>query len=282
MSLTLGLLHSTIRADEKLLLKAAKDRRIEVRLVDIRRQRFDLSYQADFDIALERSVSTSQGFYAASFLESLKISVINSTDVARVCQDKFLTSLTLWQAQVPTPRFALVFSLDQALEFIESIGGFPVVIKPTVGSWGRLMAKINDRQALEAIIEHKQFLGSVYQKSLYFQEYIDKPQRDIRAFVIDHKVIAAIYRRSSHWITNTARGGQASNCPIDKDLATICQKASRAVGGGILAMDVFETSNGYLINEINHTMEFKNSQEPTGVNISGAIIDYCLSFYDQN
>ncbi|SRR5258706_10532520 len=276
----LGILHTTIRAEEKLLFEAAKKRGLEPVFIDVRFEIFNpATYQPSFDIALERCVSTVKGTYAVEFLESQGIPVINSSVVARLCEDKFLTSLALQKRKVTTPQFSLVFSFEQALQVIEPLGGFPVVLKPTVGSWGRLLAKINDTDALEALFEHKDVLGSPQQKAFYLQQYVDKPGRDIRAFVIDGKVICAIYRASEHWITNTARGGQATNCPITSGMKAICRKASHAVGGGILAMDIFETNNGLSINEINHTMEFKNSEIPTKVCISGAMIDYCVEVY---
>ena len=135
---------------------------------------------------------------------------------------------------------------------------------------------MNDVDALEAVIEHKDVLGSPQQKAIYIQQYMKKPGRDIRAFVIDGVTICAIYRVAEHWITNTARGGVARRCSVTNELSDICQRASEAVGGGILAMDIFETGDGFMINEINHTMEFKNSEEPTKVSISGAIVDYCI------
>ena len=274
---TLAILHSTVRAEEKMLLKAAGNRGLHVKLVDIRNQTFNpATFIADFDIALERSVSTVKGTYAVKFLEAINIPVINSSRVTAICEDKFITSLTLKQAGVPTPKFALVFAIDQAKEAVRQLGGFPVVIKPNGGSWGRLIAKINDLDSLEAIIEHKDVLGSVQQKAIYMQQYIEKPGRDIRAFVINGKAICAIYRASSHWITNTARGAEATNCKVTKELTALAKKASVAVGGGILAMDIFETDKGLIVNEINHTMEFRNSEKPTGVSISGAIIDYCM------
>ena len=273
----LGILHSTIRGDEKLIIEAARKKNINVKLIDIRTQIFNPdTFSVDFDVALERSVSTVKGDYAIKFLENLGVPVVNSSAVSAVCGDKFLTSLALRKAKVPTPDFAMVFTLNQAVEAIRQIGGYPVVIKPAIGSWGRLLAKINDSDSLETVIEHKDVLGGPHQKAIYIQQYIEKPGRDIRAFVIDGKVICAIYRDSKHWITNTARGGVATNCPVTKELSGICKKASDSVGGGILAMDIFETDDGLSINEINHTMEFKNSESPTGVSISGAIVDYCI------
>ncbi len=275
--ITIGLLHSTIRGDEKLIIEAAKKRNVKIELVDVRYEVFNpLTYRPKFQVALERAVSTTKGTYATNFLESIGVKVINSSAVTHVCEDKFYTSLRLWQKKVPTFRFALVFTLEQAYQAIKGMGGFPAVIKPPLGSWGRLMAKINDMDALEAVIEHKEVLGSPQQKAFYIQEYVKKPGRDIRSFVVDGKAICAIYRDSPHWITNTARGGKASNCPVTKEIQTLSKKASDAVGGGILAMDIFETPRGMKINEINHTMEFKNSETPTGVSISGAMIDYCI------
>jgi [lysine-biosynthesis-protein LysW]--L-2-aminoadipate ligase len=277
MSSRIGILHSTIRKEEKLLAEAAKKRGIEIKLIDIREEILDPeNYKVDIDLVLDRSVSTIKGLQALLFFEKLGVLTVNKYEVASFCSDKFATSLLLHQKGVPLPKFALVFNEKQALQVIEKWGGFPVVIKSTHGSWGRLLAKVNDKESLEAILEHKQVLGSPHHHSFYLQEYIEKAGRDIRAFLINGEVICAIYRNSSHWITNTARGGEATKCPINQELAEICKRASEAVGGGVLGIDIFETKKGYLINEINHATEFRNSEEPTGVSISGAIIDYCL------
>jgi [lysine-biosynthesis-protein LysW]--L-2-aminoadipate ligase len=173
-------------------------------------------------------------------------------------------------AGVPQPATEIALSPEAALEAIERLG-YPVVLKPPVGSWGRLLARINDRDAAEAVIEHKETLGGVNHHAYYIQEYIEKPERDIRAFVVGTETICAIYRRSDHWITNTARGGLASNCPVTPKIADLCERAALAVSGGaggILAIDLFEDPRrGLLVNEVNHTMEFRNSITTTGVHI---------------
>lgn len=273
----LAVLHSTVRTEEKLILQAAERSGASAKLIDIRSSAWNhFTNEFPYDVALQRCVSTVKGAYVATYLESLKVPVVNSAGVSRICEDKYLTCLALQQAGVPTPKFTIAFNLEQALKAVDELGGFPVVLKPALGSWGRLLAKVNDPDALEALCEHKEVLGSPQQKAIYMQEYVRKPGRDIRAFVIGDEAICAIYRDSPHWITNTARGGIASNCTVSDELDSLCFKASRAVGGGILAMDLFETDEGLKINEINHTMEFKNSEEPTGVSISGAIVDYCV------
>jgi [lysine-biosynthesis-protein LysW]--L-2-aminoadipate ligase len=145
-----------------------------------------------------------------------------------------------------------------------------------VGSWGRLLSKINDRDAAEAILEHKTVLGSYHHSIFYIQKFVEKKGRDIRTFVVGDECIAAIYRTSPHWITNTARGGVATNCPVTEEIFTISVAAAKAVGGGVVAIDVFETEQGLQVNEVNYTMEFKNSVAPTGVNIPQKIADHVI------
>ena len=148
------------------------------------------------------------------------------------------------------------FSTEAALEAIESFG-YPVVLKPVVGSWGRLLAKINDRDAAEAVLEHKATLGSVQHSVFYIQEFIEKPGRDIRAVVVGDRVLTAIYRKSPHWITNTPAAAKAKSARLRPKLKSLCLRAAKAVGGGVLAVDLVEHPHkGMLVNEINHTMEF--------------------------
>jgi [lysine-biosynthesis-protein LysW]---L-2-aminoadipate ligase len=224
-----GVLCSRIRVEEKLLFEAMRTRGVDYEKIDDREVIFNLndhlSPAHDFDIILERSMNHSRALYALKIFNDWGIKTINSSDVARICGDKFLTTQALLQHKVPTPRTALAFTPDSALEAIEQMG-YPVVLKPCVGSWGRLIAKINDRQAAEALLEHKQILGSYHHSIYYIQEYIAKPGRDIRSFVVGGETIAAIYRTASHWITNTALGGKASNCPITPEIDALSRAAA--------------------------------------------------------
>ena len=170
----------------------------------------------------------------------------------------------------------VAFEAEPALRAVEQ-NGYPCVLKPTVGSWGRLLARVNDRDAAEAVIEHKQTLGGPQHGVFYVQEHVDKPGRDLRVFMVDGEPICAISRASEHWITNTARGGVATNCPLTDEIKDLCRRTAKAVGGGLLAIDLFESPNGMSVNEVNHTMEFRNSITTTGVNIPALMVDYVLS-----
>lgn len=236
---------------------------------------FGLDNDFDLDLVLEREISHSRALYALNLFRNSGVETVNTYRTARICGDKVATSKTLHDNQIPTPKVKVAFTPRSTLKAIESLG-FPVVLKPVTGSWGRLLAKVNDRQSAEAILEHKKQLGSYHHAIFYIQQFVDKPGRDIRAFVIGGKVVAAIYRSSDHWITNTARGGEAVKCPISDELQQICRAASEAVGGGVLAMDLLETDQGLSVHEVNYTVEFKNSIEPTGVDIPARIVDYLV------
>lgn len=275
----IGFLCSVIRREEKLLLEIMRERNLDVVQIDPRTAIFELNdrtYWDRFDVVVERCVSHSQALTILDMLNGWGIHTINTAATAVICGDKIKTSQALGNAGIPTPRVSVAFTAESALEAIDRMG-YPIVLKPAVGSWGRLLAKINDREAAEAVLEHKTVLGTYQHSIFYVQEYIEKPGRDIRAFVVGDRTIAAISRSSDHWITNTAKGGHADNYPVTPELNEICVAAANAVGGGILAIDLFETEDGgYLVNEVNYTMEFKNSIEPTGVNIPELMVDYIV------
>ena len=272
-----GLLHSILRKDEKLLLEEFRKRpNVDLQMIDDRELYFTLGKNGfTYDVVLERAINHSRALHALMLFESAGVRCVNTSQVALTCGDKLLTSRALAAHHVPQPPVKIAFTEKSALNAIEEMG-YPVVIKPAVGSWGRLISKINDRDAAEAILEHKTILGSYHHSIFYIQKYVEKRGRDIRSFVVGDECIAAIYRTSEHWITNTARGGKASNCPVTDEIRQISLQAARAVGGGVVAIDIFETDDGLLVNEVNYTMEFKNSIETTGVNIPGRIVDYVL------
>jgi [lysine-biosynthesis-protein LysW]--L-2-aminoadipate ligase len=273
----LGFLHSIIRPEEKFLLNELQQRKnVEVQMIDDRKLSFNLGNENfGVDAVLERCINHSRALHAMRLFEAHGVACVNTSEVATICGDKLLTSIALYEHHVPQPELRIAFTEESALEAIEAMG-YPVVLKPAVGSWGRLLAKINDRDAAEAILEHKTILGSYHHSIFYIQKYFPKKGRDIRAFVIGDKCIAAIYRTSEHWITNTARGGVATNCPVTEELSNLAVKAARAVGGGVVALDIFENNRDYLVNEVNYTMEFRNSIATTGVNIPKLIIDYVI------
>ncbi|MDJ0767089.1 MAG: lysine biosynthesis protein LysX [Myxococcota bacterium] len=280
----IAMLHSRIRAEEKLLIDRLESRGVEYQLIDLRTVSLGSASLdwTQFDAVLERCVSHTMALATLRYLESNGLPCINSYRVANICGDKLATTLALEEAGVPTPETRIAFDTESALESIEELG-YPVVLKPCTGSWGRLIAKVNDRQSAEGILEHKATLGSPQHSVFYIQEYVSKPGRDIRSFVIGGETVCAIYRTSDHWITNTARGATASACVVSADLDEISRRASAAVGGGIIAVDLLETSSGsLLVNEVNYTIEFRNSITPTGVDIPAKIIDYVTSVVEKN
>ncbi|MFH1399015.1 MAG: lysine biosynthesis protein LysX [Candidatus Woesearchaeota archaeon] len=273
-----GILVSKLRAEEKLIFAEFRRRGLDFEQIDMRDAMFDLEKRRFFecDVIFERCISHSHALYGTKILEDRGMTTVNTYGVINNCGDKLNCSLLLEKNKVPTPKVRVAFTQKSAMKAIEELR-YPVVLKPTVGSWGRLISRVDNRTAAEALLEHKNTLGTYHHSVFYIQEYIEKPGRDIRAFFVGDTTICAIYRTSEHWITNTARGGKATNCPVTPELNEVCCRAAEAVGGGILAMDVFETDNGLIINEINPTMEFRNSIQTTGVNIPEKMVDYVVS-----
>ena len=276
----IGVLYSRVRPEEKLLFQELERRSAEVELIDDRKVVLSFGGSStlepafDFDVVFDRSLSHSRALVHLRVLADRGVPTVNRIEVVENCGDKLRTSSLLQGADIPTPDTRVASTPEAALQAIEELG-YPVVLKPTVGSWGRLIARINDRDAAEALLEHKRTLGSYQHSIFYLQQYVDKPERDIRAFVVDGEAICAIYRRAPHWVTNTARGASATNCPVTPELAALCRRSAAAVGGGLLAVDLVEDGHrGLLVLEVNHTMEFRNSVEPTGVDIPARMIDF--------
>ncbi len=281
-SLTVGILYSRIRRDEKLLLEALRERDHDVRKIDVRKERFDIEKPPeafeDVDVLIDRCLSTSRSLYITRFAESYGIPIVNSAETAQVCADKAHNSLALKEAGVPTPRTEVAFTKETALEIVESFG-YPCVLKPVIGSWGRLMAKIDSRDAAEAIFEHKATLGHYEHKVFYIQEFVEKGGRDIRVVALDGEPVAAMVRSSDHWLTNAAKGAETAEFELDDRALELVKKASDAVGGGLLGVDLMETGDDYTVHEVNHNVEFKALDGVVEENVPARLVDWLEENY---
>ncbi|QZA89633.1 lysine biosynthesis protein LysX [Salinarchaeum sp. IM2453] len=281
-----GILYSRIRKDEKLLLQELRDRGHDVVKIDVRDERFSIREPPeafeDTDLILDRCLATSRSLYVTQFCEAYGIPVVNSPYTAEVCADKVKNSLALEREGVPTPNTEVAFTKDAALEIIEDFG-YPCVLKPVIGSWGRLMAKIDSRSAAEAILEHKATLGHYEHKVFYVQEFIDKPGRDIRVLAADGEPIAGMVRSSDHWLTNAAQGAETREFSLDKRARELVQKASNAVGGGLLGVDLMETDGkGYTVHEVNHTVEFKALNDTVDIDVPAEVVNWLESLVTED
>ncbi len=280
MGMRLALLFTILTPENKMLIDSARKKGVELeRLQDSEMLMEVTGGRRELDGVLQRSSSYARTLYSSFYLEQLGTFVCNPYETHRKCGDKFLASTLLARAGVPTPKTYGAFTPEKATEAAKKLG-FPVVMKPVFGSWARLVHRLNDREALEAELENREEMGHAFQKVYYLQEHVNKPGRDIRAFVIGGECVGAIYRNStekSGWITNTGRGGTASNCPVTKELGELALKAASVFGEGIYGVDMMESERGMLVHEVNHTTEFRNSVEPTGADIPGKMIDFFVS-----
>ncbi len=280
------LLYDTIRWEEKALYESARKKGILVKNFDCKNLFVTLeeedvqSREFNNTIVIQRCVSYFKNLHSTAILEGLGANVINPLNTAVICGNKLFTHVKLRKAGIKTPKVISAFSSESALAALDKFG-YPVVIKPTVGSWGRLIALLKDKEAAKAVIDDREHMFPLYH-IYYLEEYVKRPPRDIRAIVIGNMVSAAIYRYSgeNEWKTNMALGGRAEKCPVTKELEEICIKASNAVGGEIVGVDLMESErDGLVVHEVNNTTEFKNTVKVTGIQIQDLIIDYAINKY---
>ncbi len=279
---TLSLLYDRIRTEEKELINAAEKRGVGLKPIDAKELHLTITdptkeRELFGDVALERCVSYFRGLHITAILESKGIRVINKYSTASTCGNKLLSSILLAKAGVPTPKTLVAFTIEETMKALDDMG-YPAVIKPVFGSWGRLIAQLKDKETAQAILEHREEMGNPLYQIYYIQEMIARPPRDIRTVVVGGEVAACIYRYSSpeDWRTNIARGGKAEVCPMEGELREIILRAAEAVGGGVLGVDAMETSKGYVIHEVNSTVEFKGAMTVSETDIPGKIIEYAL------
>ena len=278
MSSGLSILYDTIRWEEKALFDAAKKMGINVEMVDCKNLFVSLDKSKEkFETVIQRCVSYYRSLHSTAALEGKGVNVINSLNTSIFAGNKLFTHMLLQKYGVPTPFSAVAFSEDAALETLES-KGYPMVLKPTVGSWGRMIALLKDRDSAEGIMESRERMYPIYQV-YYLEEFVQRPPRDIRAIMVGDKVVAAIYRYSGddQWKTNMALGGKAEECKVTKEMEDICIKAKNAVQGQIVGVDLMESKEkGLVVHEVNNTTEYKNTVRVTGVDIPALMIDYAL------
>lgn len=275
---TIGLLHSITRIEEKLIIQSLKRRKIDFISLDPRLMTLDgnKGLGKKVSVVLNREISQTRAELVLEYLNKIGIQTINSLQSTRLCNNKALCTWELRKFGIDVPKTLVVFSADEAIKAAEEIG-YPIVIKPVIGSWGRLLAKIDNQNTLESILEHKEALNNPSHSIFYLQEYIEKPGRDIRILVIGGEPIAAMYRKSDHWITNTAKGAVPKKLKLNSELIELTKRVTNALGVEIAGIDIVETDFGYKVLEVNSTVEFHGLQSVTDINIADKIIDYVVS-----
>lgn len=275
------IVYDRVRTEEKMLEEKAVELGHDTKMIDAKVTQVNTESKKnnfDFgDVVLERCVSYFRGLHFTACLEFLDVPVINKYEVANNCGNKMITSLLLKKHNVPTPKTYFSFSPEAALENLENVG-YPLVIKPIVGSWGRGVIPLKDRETADAIIEVRELSDGPLDRIYYLQEMIKRPPRDIRVIVVGDQVVSAMYRTSSgSFKTNIALGAEPILCDVTKELEDVCMKASKAVGGGILGVDVMEDEKrGLVVHEVNNTVEFKGLSKVSKKNIPKEMIDFAI------
>lgn len=276
------IIYDKLRFEEKKIYNDIQQKGFDVTLVDGKSLIFDTELSKSDsrfgDIILQRVISYNRGLHLTYCLEQIGLPVVNSFSVSEICGNKLITSLILKKNNVPTPKTTFAFSTESARECMKKLG-YPLVVKPIIGSWGRGVYQIKDQSMADMMLDSRQENDNSFSRIYYFQELIDRPSRDIRCIVIGDQIVASVFRYSSEneWRTNVAVGGRTEMAPLTSELKEIVLKASNAVGGGILGVDLMEDKErGYLVHEVNNTVEFRGASAVCKSDIAGAMTDYLV------
>lgn len=286
----IGIIFNRITWEIKQLISEMEKNQVNYKLLNNQKIYFKLSKKKDlddnFDVILERSLSYLRGLYSCAILESKGYNVINNFECLNLTGNKLLTNLKLLEQNIPTPETCIAFKKESVLDAIEDKIKYPAVLKPIIGSWGRLVAKLDDYNSALANLEAREIMGNILQKIYYIQKYIPtthnlKSPTDLRIFVVGDKCVAAMgrFHPKKDFRSNIAVGGSAKPIEITDEIRKLSLKASEAIKGEIVGVDIMDDQGTLKVIEVNGTPQFKGVATATNINIASEIINYILDKY---
>jgi [lysine-biosynthesis-protein LysW]--L-2-aminoadipate ligase len=290
-NLKIGIIYNQVSWEIKQLISEMEKNQIKYKLINNQNVYFKLSKEKDidenYDIILERSLSYLRGLYSCAILELKGYKVINNYECLSLSGNKLLTTLQLIDHNIPTPETCIAFKEESALNAIEDVINYPAILKPIIGSWGRLIAKLDDYNSARSNLECRETLGDIIQKIYYLQKYIHtndsnlEDPTDMRIFIVGDKAIAAMgrYHSKNDFRSNIAIGGTAKPIEITSELEKLSLEASKAVKGEIVGVDIMNDQGKLKVIEVNGTPQFQGVATATKINVAAEIIDYILKKY---
>jgi RimK family alpha-L-glutamate ligase len=206
---------------------------------------------------------------ALHWLEDAGVLVMNPPRAIERTVDKFYTSALLERAGLATPQTVVCERVVDAAAAFRAMGD--VIVKPLFGSMGLGMVRVSDEETAWRVFRALEAIRGVY----YLQRAVPHEGRDIRAFVIGDRVVAAIERRSAGWRTNISRGGEARAITLSAEWSKMAVRAARAVGAEYAGVDLLPASDGTVyVLEVNGIPGWRGLQTATSFDVAGALIDH--------
>ena len=287
----IGIIFNRITWEIKQLINEMEKNQVNYELINNQKIYYNLTKEKDlddnFNVILERSLSYLRGLYSCAILESKGYKVINNFECLNLSGNKLLTNLKLLEKNIPTPETCIAFKKESALDAIEEKIKYPAVLKPIIGSWGRLVAKLDNYNSVIANLEAREIMGNILQKIYYIQKYIPteennlKTPTDLRIFVVGDKCVAAMgrFHPKKDFRSNIAVGGTANPIEITNELKKLSLEASEAIKGEIVGVDIMNDQGKLKVIEVNGTPQFKGVATATNINIASEIINYLVDKY---
>ncbi|MEM0505087.1 MAG: RimK family alpha-L-glutamate ligase [Sulfolobales archaeon] len=266
-----------IRHDEKLIIEAFKNLGINAVVIKVDSELLPLvdSKTLEGSLVVVRPLSAYNAIYSAVAFESMGALTVNSSKTLYLCNDKILTYGCLIREGLKVPKTYIALS-SSPLQTVSSRLQFPLIDKPPIGSWGRLVSYVRDSVDLKMISEHREFMGPLL-KTHVVQEVIGLG-KDLRCIVIGDEVLGCMMRKASdgEWRSNVALGGTVERYPVDGEVAELAIRASKAVGAEFAGVDLL-IGDGYYVNEVNGVPEFKGFIKATGIKVHEHLVKYLVS-----
>lgn len=199
-------------------------------------------------------------------LGALGVRVWNSARVIERCVDKSTATFLFQLAGLPVPRTRVAEGPDRARHYAS--GRFPLVQKPLFGSQGNGVTRVDHADGLAS----EEDCGGVYYLQRYLRPTDATDFADVRVFVSGGRIVAAMARQGSHWVTNVHQGGRPMRIDLDEAAGSLALSAARAVDADYAGVDLIADETGkLLVLEINSNPAWKGLQSLTEVDIAAAL-----------
>lgn len=233
------------------------------------------------DVMITRPSILSDVDIYTSLIEQMELSgmlLFNRYDSILKCKNKIKTMQILDHYSIPIPKTVLVSRQDDLLGAVKLLGGFPIIVKRPVGSFGAGVMIVESMRALKSIL--------LWDQPMYlFQEYVKYSKgKDLRVFVVNGKVIGSMMReaKKGEFRSNIELGAKGKNIEITEEEVSISLRAVQALNLSYGGVDIIRSKNGPVILEVNSNPGFKELERACQINVSKALVEYAAELAERH
>ncbi|MEM1758609.1 MAG: RimK family alpha-L-glutamate ligase [Acidilobaceae archaeon] len=266
-----------VRVEEELLIRAFSMRGLRPTIIYSNTLYSIPEDRLSSSVVLVRNISAANSIYVAAITEASNGVAINPLRALIVGHDKILTYSTLVRNKIKIPQSIIALENSRLEDYVDDIS-YPIIDKPPIGSWGRLVSLVKTPTAFKEVIKHRSILANPQLRV----HIIQKPANlgsDIRCLVVGDSIAACMIRKGQlgEWRSNAALGGSVIPYKPSLEVEEAALKSATLVGAEIAGVDILHDDGDYYVNEVNVVPEFKALMKATSIDISEVIASYILN-----